>query len=562
MASDHDGVDATDRPDEAQSEGPSERPTMGAGFVDLPVPGAVIRSPNADVAGWLLPESGYDRVEVQLDCGPTYRARIMSSPRPDVAACSSEPGAPLAGWELLLEVPDVDRVTQAQLRVEAVGPSGRLELALTPVEVHPRVARRVSEPARLAVLSARVAMATNRARSMDASHVLVATHDLGLGGGQLYLQELLRHLLKREDMSCTVLSMVDGALRSELEEWGARVHIVGPIPIEGLAYEARMLELASLVALDGVRCVIANTGGAFWGVDLADRLGVPAIWAIHESFAIDQLMAVGFGDPDDHIRERYLAAVRSAAALVFEADATSRLYEATARPGRCTRVDYGIDLDHISRVRSRRDRASVRASLGVPLDSTLLLCMGTFEPRKAQGALAVAFGRLASKHPDAILALVGDRPTLYAAGVHAVLDRLQLGARIRVEPVTPNIDDWYLVADGFVLGSDVESLPRSMLEVMAFGVPVMGSAVFGIPELITDGETGLLFEPSCLGAITAVLDRFLCMPSEERRAIGEAGRRLVESTRASHFYGEAYSALLDAFLEDPEADPATVLGHR
>jgi len=539
-----------------------DEPVFGPGMTDRPLSGLALRAPTAVVSGWLLPDGGYDRVEVRLGQRPAQRARIMAVPRPDVGALAPEAGAPLAGWELVVDIPDVDQATRVELRVDAVGPAGRLALGRLALDVHPRTPVPVNDPERQRVLEARIELVTRGAPSPDTLHLVVATHHLGLGGGQLYLQELLRHLLQREDVSCTVLSAADGVLRAELEQLGARVHIVGQVPLEGLQYESRMLELATLLAGPGATCVLANTSGAFWGVDLADRLGVPSIWAIHESFTFEQFLLVGFGGVDDHVRERFLAAVRTATALVFEADATRRLYAQAAAPGRCIRIDYGVDLDRIALVRSTRDHKAVRERLGVPSDATLLLCLGTFEPRKSQGALALAFSRVAAVHPEAILALVGDQPSAYADAVHAIVDRLQLGERIRIEPVTPDIDDWYLAADGFILGSDVESLPRSMLEVMAYGVPVLGSAVFGIPELLTDGKTGLLFEPACLGALTHVLERFLSMSVNERRAIGERGRSLIEATRPARFYREAYSALLDAVVEDPSVLPAAVLGDR
>jgi galacturonosyltransferase len=98
-----------------------------------------------------------------------------------------------------------------------------------------------------------------------------------------------------------------------------------------------------------------------------------------------------------------------------------------------------------------------------------------------------------------------------------------------------------------------------MLEVMAFGVPVLGSAVFGVPELIHDGHTGLLFGPACLGELAAALDRFLALSVAERVEIGEAGRALVRATRPARYYGEAYSALIGRLVADPEALPAEVL---
>ena len=81
----------------------------------------------------------------------------------------------------------------------------------------------------------------------------------------------------------------------------------------------------------------------------------------------------------------------------------------------------------------------------------------------------------------------------------------------RVVPVVKDTYQWYAVADLFVLPSDLESLPRSVLEAMAFGVPVAAARAFGLPELIDDGRTGYLCEPRDLVALSEMLEQGLTM---------------------------------------------------
>ena len=146
--------------------------------------------------------------------------------------------------------------------------------------------------------------------------------------------------------------------------------------------------------------------------------------------------------------------------------------------------------------------------------------MGTYEPRKAQGALALAFAEVADDAPDTVFAFVGDTGGPYADAVHDVVDRLELGDRIRLVPVVSDIYVWYLMADALVSVSDVESLPRSVLEAMAFEVPVLAASVFGLPELIEDGVNGLLCAPCDIGALVGGLRRLLSLSPEERARLG------------------------------------------
>jgi D-inositol-3-phosphate glycosyltransferase len=533
-------------------------PEGPVGIVDAPDDGTDIDGVFR-VRGWLRHGAGYDRVELRLDGGEPQRARVLAHPRFDLVPGSDDPTIVMAGWEALLDVPAA-ATGSVLLVAEAVGPAGRFELGRRwLVATHPD--RPTPDPARLAVVRARADAVTSRHRPRAGGvHLLVVTHHLGLGGGQLYVQEMLRHVLAAEDVSCTVLAMEDGPLRDELEDWGALVHVTGPIPLDGLAYEARMLELGGVAVPTAANVVVANTTGAFWGVDLAGRLGIPAVWSIHESFAVDHFEQVAYTEPPDaHVSARLRQALAGASAVVFEAEATRRLYEPDVGPGRTVRIDYGIDLDRIDRYRRDHDRAALRAAHDVADDECLLVCIGNYEPRKSQAGLAAAFARVAGDHPDAVLALVGDTGSPYAMGLRDLVERLELGDRARLVPVTPDIDAWYLMADVFVLASDVESLPRSMLEAMAFGVPVLVTSVFGVPEVIADGHNGLLFEPLDLASLAAALDRVLRLSPDERQRIGALGREHAETVRPSKYYADAYRRLCEVLIDDPVVLPAAAL---
>jgi len=82
--------------------------------------------------------------------------------------------------------------------------------------------------------------------------------------------------------------------------------------------------------------------------------------------------------------------------------------------------------------------------------------------------------------------------------------------------------------DIFVLPSYGEGMPMAILEAMSYGVPVVSTFVGGIPEVVKDGETGLLFQP---GDINTLYDKlkFLITNQVERNSLGLAGRSLIES---------------------------------
>jgi D-inositol-3-phosphate glycosyltransferase len=113
------------------------------------------------------------------------------------------------------------------------------------------------------------------------------------------------------------------------------------------------------------------------------------------------------------------------------------------------------------------------------------------------------------------------------------------------------VQPWFGLSDLVVCPSDIESMPRTVLEAMAWETPVLATRVFGLPELIEDGKSGWLCEPRDLAALTAALERALASNPEERRRIGCAGRVLVENRHSLEDYGREIAALLNRVATGP-----------
>jgi D-inositol-3-phosphate glycosyltransferase len=315
------------------------------------------------------------------------------------------------------------------------------------------------------------------------------------------------------------------------------------------------------VAAEGANVALVNTITAWVGADVTTRMGIPTVWAIHESLSPAAYWAQSF--PHGHVHPAIGASVdnalRASSALVFEAESTRGLYEPAAEPGRTLVIPYGIDTQRIEAYREGTTRSSARALTGVPDRSRLLLVMGTTEPRKAQTRLVEAFALVAADHPAWHMVFVGDTGTPYATELKRFVHRMGLDDRVRVVPVVADTYAWYRSADLLVSASDLESLPRSVLEAMCFGVPVVATSIFGMNELVTEGETGFLFEPSDLAAATTALDRVMGLDAETRAAIGQAARTLVLDGYDSSGYCTAIPALLHALAHGSTDLPADIV---
>jgi len=131
----------------------------------------------------------------------------------------------------------------------------------------------------------------------------------------------------------------------------------------------------------------------------------------------------------------------------------------------------------------------------------------------------------------AALARAPWRLEIYGAG--SLRDELESLARARgvdarFHGFVPNLREEFAQLDLLVQPSRADTFGLAALEAMAVGLPVVGARVGGIPELVVDGETGLLVEPEDPQALAAALDSLAAEP-ERRRELGRRGReRVVE----------------------------------
>jgi D-inositol-3-phosphate glycosyltransferase len=516
---------------------PFELPKEGVvGQIDRPGAAAQIDPATVAIGGWVVFESGAtSRCEAWIGERFLGRARL-GVPRADVEEETGMPIAGVSGFELSVDPTPPLEAGPAQLRVVATAVDGSsYEMGPVPVVVGAAAdAPRPSSPPAPVPLPA---------GGSEDLRTLVITHQLNLGGAQLYLMDLLRGLAARGGFEPTVVATMDGPLRWELEEMGIPVHVTSVSQQDDLSsHLGRIEELTAWAAPREFELALVNTATALVApaAEVAARLDIPTIWAIHESFE----PAILWGHLDPEVRDRAEATLAEAAFAVFEAEATQRIFEPLLGNDRCRMLPYGLDLSPIDAKRASFDVDATRRNAGLT-GKRVVVCVGTVEPRKAQIPLALAFEGIARRHPDAHLAFVGGREgDPYSLALERTIAASPHGDQMNLIPVTPEVDSWYGIADLLVCASDVESLPRTVLEAMAWETPVLATEVFGLPELIDDGETGWLCEPRDVSALASALDRALSSPSEQRQRMAAASRRLVEQRHSLEKYANEIAALL------------------
>jgi glycosyltransferase involved in cell wall biosynthesis len=191
-------------------------------------------------------------------------------------------------------------------------------------------------------------------------------------------------------------------------------------------------------------------------------------------------------------------------------------------------LEFEPGLRTVSTIRNGVDLEQFPFVEEVP-DKRRLLWVGRMTEEKGVEFLIRAMKKVVARHGDAELRLVGGGPLRLRmetlAAELGLLDSMEfVGERRRSE-----LPQMYAWCDSVVMPSLSEGLPMVLLEAMAVGRPVIASAVGGIPEILRDGETGILVSPGNVDELAQRIIGLLGNPGLARK-MGAAARRLVEAT--------------------------------
>lgn len=230
-----------------------------------------------------------------------------------------------------------------------------------------------------------------------------------------------------------------------------------------------------------------------------------------------------------HVREIYTGAVGRGASLgwgrlrsrLLQADAVVCVSNAVARqfpPGEAEVVNDGL-----ARVPEPAPRGEARKALGLPADAFVIALLGRIADWKGQDVLARALARAdLIDDIEAVGLIAGDGygDPVPERELAALRDTLGLGERL----ATPGFIDPDLAfgaADVVAVPSTrPDPFPNSALEAAAAGLPIVAASHGGLPEIVRDGETGLLVTPGDPAALARAL-RSLADDPQRRAAMGE-----------------------------------------
>lgn len=249
-------------------------------------------------------------------------------------------------------------------------------------------------------------------------------------------------------------------------------------------------------------------------VELGSELGVPVMLS---SIGSD---AHTYPYQSERIMEQTRRVLRACDLILVEAEgAIADIRKLSSDTSPVHVFNRGIDL---ARYENAPTKSEKRRSLGLPQDRRLIIFVGAVNEGKGVRVLAEAFTKVHSRFQDADLVFMGTGPLepwlREQAAAGGWSNRLHLLGR---RPFT-EVPQVLLACDVFCLPSFGEGLPKSVVEGMAAGLPVVVTRVGGVPDIMSRGESGLMIPPRDVEALSAAFSRLLANPIEAAKMGAQA----------------------------------------
>ncbi|HYE73815.1 MAG TPA: glycosyltransferase family 4 protein [Blastocatellia bacterium] len=194
--------------------------------------------------------------------------------------------------------------------------------------------------------------------------------------------------------------------------------------------------------------------------------------------------------------------------------------------------DYGQNIQ-------AEERQALRDSLGLAEDERMILSIGRLSHEKGHADLIRAFAHLRNSHPEIKARLVIAGKGREQKRLHHLATTLGVNGQVTLIGQIDNVPVHYAAADLFVLPSLSEGSPNALLEAMAVGLPIVATAVGGIPEMVSHEKQALLTSSRKPQAMAEAIFRLLTNQSLARELAANA--RLAVRT---HHLPEAYDHAL------------------
>ncbi len=338
----------------------------------------------------------------------------------------------------------------------------------------------------------------------------------GWGGGEKWFLAAARAMADRGHRVC-VVGQPDGEIVRRARDAGLRAY---GVRMRGILDPRTLWALGRLLRREGIQVAVVNQAREIRLVGLS-QLGRRGFRLVARRGSPDPIKDNWhFRLVYRHLVDRLIV---NCEALVPRVCGDAPWFDR----GRLVVLPNGIDAEALAAT-ARPGR--IRAELGIPSADLVVAMVGEVGERKDQRTLLHALalwrrrGRPGARGRQVVVLLAGEGEALPA--LRRETRELGLDDMVRWLGFRRDAVDLMADSDLVVLPTREEGFPNTLLEAMALGRPVLTTPVDGIPELVRDGETGLLVPPRDPAALADGLARLLG-DDDLRRRLGEAGLRRV-----------------------------------
>jgi glycosyltransferase involved in cell wall biosynthesis len=314
----------------------------------------------------------------------------------------------------------------------------------------------------------------------------------------------------------------EGSLHEEVRRRGVDLVLVPELVREVRPMkDARVVgALSRLFRERGTHVVHTNSSKAGIVGRLAARsAGIPAVHTVHGwPFHDRQPSPVS---STWRLLERRTAPLARHLLVVADADRVKGLQAGIGHQDQYVTVRSGLELDRYGA--SAADREQVRAELGL-VDCVVIGAVGRLSPQKDPLTLVRAVAPLLRSRPDSRLLLVGDGPL--RGDVAAAVAAAGVTAQVVLPGLRRDVPRLLNAMDVFVLSSLWEGLPRTLVQAMATGVPVVATDADGVRDVVRHGRTGLVVPRGDVDRLRAAVASLLDDPARGEE-LASAARELV-----------------------------------
>lgn len=204
-------------------------------------------------------------------------------------------------------------------------------------------------------------------------------------------------------------------------------------------------------------------------------------------------------------------------------------------------LGLGVDTKDIFYPADSTTKIELRKKLNLPIDKALLLFMGRFVERKRADFLLNVWRNLTHVYDKISLVMVGSGMGQHDSNEEKIIDLIKHSNNLIHREFGPDLNpsEYYRACDIIILPSDREGQPNVLLEAMACGIPVIGSNIPGIIELLRDKENGFIFSVDDPKELSEAIEKLV--ENEELRVnLGKEGRKLILRTKNIEYVAKQY----------------------